>query len=487
MSPSIESRSPVAPAGAQGAAGSGRHDVTGARRPFRREEGSLWWRFNRFLERHLPEGLYQRAMIIVIAPILLLMTIMTGIFLERHWEQVTKTLSKSLAREIAFIVALYDESEKTSETLKRLERLANDKLAIGFRVESGTLPPPRPRPWFSILHYRLSKYIARYVPGRPFWLDTIGQTGYVDIRIQVDEGVIFRFLTPQGRAYASSTHIFLLWMAGVSLVLLGVAVVFLHKQIKPILRLAEAAQAFGKGREVPDFEPRGAAEIRAAARAFINMKRRIERHVEQRTAMLAGVSHDLRTILTRFRLELSMLEGDERTLKAMREDVEEMQRMLEGYLAFVRGAETEATEEAEICTLLRQVAEDFRHGEKVVEVVCMPPLMVAVRPGALRRAVANLAGNAVRHARERVRLTAWTDECYLHIAVEDDGPGIPPEARERVFRPFVRLDDARNLDEAGTGLGLAIALDIVQGHGGDIELLDSEDLGGLKALVRIPL
>ncbi len=487
MSLSADSRPSASPAGPVSRNASGRHDMTDGDARRRRKVGGLWWRFNRFLERHLPEGLYKRAMIIVIAPILLLMTIMTGIFLERHWEQVTKTLSKSLAREISFIVALYDAGDKSPQALKALERLANDKLAIGLRIEGGTLPPPRPRPWFSILHYRLSKYIARYVPGRPFWLDTIGQTGYVDIRIQVDEGVIFRFLTPQGRAYASSTHIFLLWMGGVSLVLLGVAVIFLHKQIKPILRLAEAAQAFGKGREVPDFEPRGAAEIRAAARAFINMKRRIERHVEQRTAMLAGVSHDLRTILTRFRLELSMLEGDEATLKAMREDVEEMQRMLEGYLAFVRGAEAEATEETEICTLLRQVAEDLRHGDKTLEVVCAPPMMVAVRPGALRRAIANLAGNAVRHARSRVRLTAQADECYLHIVVEDDGPGIPPEERERVFRPFVRLDDARNLDEAGTGLGLAIALDIVQGHGGDIELLDSPDLGGLKAEVRIPL
>jgi two-component system osmolarity sensor histidine kinase EnvZ len=449
--------------------------------------GGLWWRFNRFLERHLPEGLYKRAMIIVIAPVLLLQAIMTGIFLERHWEQVTKTLSKSLAREISFIVALYDTGPKTPQALARLERLANERLAIGLRIESGVLPPPRPRPWFSILHYRLSRYIARYVPGRPFWLDTIGQSGYVDIRIQVDEGRIFRFLTPQGRAYASSTHIFLLWMAGVSLVLLIVAVIFLHKQIKPILRLAEAAQAFGKGREVPDFEPRGAAEIRAAARAFINMKRRIERHVEQRTAMLAGVSHDLRTILTRFRLELSMLEGDEQTLRAMREDVEEMQRMLEGYLAFVRGAESEQTVETEICTLLRQVAEDLRHGERHVEIDCPAPLMVAVRPGALRRALANLAGNAVRHAKSRVRLSARRDENYLHVLIEDDGPGIPPGERQRVFRPFVRLDAARNTDEAGTGLGLAIALDIVQSHGGDIELKDSEDLRGLKALVRIPL
>ncbi len=455
------------------------------RRPAR---PTLWWRFNRFLERHLPEGLYKRAMLIVILPVILLQAIMTGIFLERHWEQVTKTLSKSLAREIGFIVALYDTGPKTEDALKKLETLANAHLAIGLHIERGTLPPPRPKPWFSILHYRLSKYVARFVPRRPFWIDTVGRSGYVDIRIQVDEGLIFRFLTPQRRAYAASTYIFILLMTGISLVLLLIAVIFLHKQIKPILRLAEAAQAFGKGREVENFEPRGAAEIRAAAEAFINMKRRIERHVEQRTAMLAGVSHDLRTILTRFRLELSMLEGDDETLRAMREDVDEMQRMLEGYLAFVRGAESEATEETDICALLEAIRADARHEQdgRTLEIACTAPLSAAVRPGAFRRAVYNLLANALRHARQTVRVSAFRNGQYLYVTIEDDGPGIPPQDRERVFRPFVRLDDARNLDRAGTGLGLAIARDIVQGHGGDIEL-DTSSLGGLKATIRIPL
>ncbi len=447
---------------------------------------TLWWRFNRFLERHLPQGLYRRSLIIVIAPMVLLLTIMTGVFLQRHWEKVTKDLSKSLGREIGFIVALYEAGDKSPQALARLEKMANEHLAIGMRVEKGALPPPRPRPMFSILHYRLSKYVARYTRNKPFWLDTIGQSGYVDIRVQVDRGVIFRFLTRQSRAYASSTWIFLMWMAGASFILLVLAVIFLHKQIKPILRLAEAAQAFGKGREIRDFEPRGAAEVRAAARAFLNMKRRIERHVEQRTAMLAGVSHDLRTILTRFRLELSMMDCPDTDISAMREDVGEMQRMLEGYIAFVRGYEGEKTTEADICAILEAVRADLRHGEKRVETECEPGLVAAVKPSALRRALANLAVNAARHARSRVVLRARRRGEYLWLAVDDDGPGIPESERERVFRPFVRLDDARNMDQAGTGLGLSIALDIAQNHGGDIELADSP-LGGLRAEMRIPL
>ncbi len=447
---------------------------------------SLWWRFNRFLERHLPADLYRRSMIIVIAPMVLLQTIVTGIFLQRHWENVTKTLSKSFGREIGAIVTLYDKGPKTKQAIGDLLDLANEKLDMRLAVESGHLPPPRPAPRFSILHYRLSKYVSRFAPGKPFWLDTTAADGRVDIRVQVDAGVIFRFRPPLGRVYASSTIVFLIWMAGAALILLLVAVIFLHKQIKPILKLAEAAQAFGKGRDVADFEPRGAAEIRAASLAFMNMKRRIERHVEQRTAMLAGVSHDLRTILTRFRLELSMLDCDSGTLAAMRQDVEDMQRMLEGYINFVRDHEREQTQACDICGILDEVAEAQRHSGKDIAVECAPGLKACVRPASFRRAVDNLAANATRHAASRVRLRAWRDEGYLRIAVEDDGPGIPAAERERVFRPFVRLDAARNLDSAGTGLGLSIARDIAHNHGGEIELSTSP-LGGLKAEMRIPL
>jgi len=454
--------------------------------PTGNRRGTLWWRFNRFLERHLPGGLYGRSMLIVIVPMLIFQLVMTGIFLERHWEKVTKALSKSLGREIGLVITLYDQGPKTPWALARLENEANEILDMGLRIEHGPLPPPHPRPIFSILHYRLSKYVARFAPGRPFWIDTTGQDGYVDIRIQVDKGVIFRFLTAKSRAYASSTGIFLTWMAGTSFVLLLLAVIFLHKQIKPILRLADAAQAFGKGREIAGFEPRGAREVRAASEAFLDMKRRIERHVEQRTTMLAGVSHDLRTILTRFRLELSMLECDGEQLAAMRADVDEMQRMLEGYIAFVRDYEGEQSRPTDICELLETVRAGLRHEKKRLETECQKGLEARVKPTALRRAIANLAANAVNHAASRIRVRAWRAGAYLRIAIEDDGPGIPPGMRERVFRPFVRLDTARNQNMAGTGLGLSIALDIAHKHGGDIELSQAA-LGGLRAEMRIPL
>jgi two-component system osmolarity sensor histidine kinase EnvZ len=445
----------------------------------------LWWRFNRFLERHLPTDLYRRALLIVVLPILLLFLVTTGIVLDRHWEEVTKRLSKSFGRDIGLIVRLYDHGPKTPEAVKELQRMVNETLEIGFAVESGPLPPLKPRPWFSILHYRLSKYVARFAPGRPFWIDT-SAPDKVDVRVLVDRNLVFRFHTWKSRVYASSTSFLLLWMAVASIVLVGIAVLFLRKQIAPILDLAGAMQAFGKGRRPQPLQPRGASEVRAATEAFLLMKQRIERHVEQRTAMLAGISHDLRTIITRFRLELSMLDADPDHIAALKRDVDEMQHMLEGYMDFVRGAEGEPARETDICSLLRELREKTKTGEKTLELRCPEtPVRLSVRPGALKRALANVIENALRHAHARVRIAIETEDNRLRLLVDDDGPGIPEDERERVFRPFVRLDDGRNLDAAGTGLGLAIARDLIHGHGGRITLADSP-LGGLRVEIVLP-
>jgi two-component system osmolarity sensor histidine kinase EnvZ len=272
-------------------------------------------------------------------------------------------------------------------------------------------------------------------------------------------------------------------MVGTSFVLIVVAIAFLRNQIKPILLLARAAEDFGKGRD-PLFQPRGAQEVRQAGQAFIEMKRRIERAFEQRTAMLNGVSHDLRTILTRFKLSLALMdEGDE--AQAMQKDVEEMQRILESYLAFARGDAGESAARIDLQDFLEDLRLDAeRHGfETRVEFRGDP--LVEVRPDALKRCLSNLISNAQSHAR-RISILAIRDQRFLTIHVDDDGPGIPPDRREDVFRPFFRLDDARNPEKGGTGLGLAIALDIARSHGGDISLDDSPT-GGLRATVKVPV
>ncbi|HEX7109836.1 MAG TPA: ATP-binding protein [Aestuariivirga sp.] len=444
---------------------------------------TFYFRFNRFLERHMPTGLYYRSLIIVIAPIVLLQTIMAGIILERHWDNVTKVLGRSLAREIGLVTDLYDRSDKSEAAIKEIELVANKRLKLGLKITRGeTLPAPINRTLYSLVDDKMTRYLERET-GRPFWIDSTAQDGKVEIRVEAAKGLIFRILTDEDRAYAAGTFPLLFWMLLSSFVLLTIAVVFLRKQITPIVELAKAAKGFGMGREVSDFRPRGASEVREAGLAFVDMQHRITRHVEQRTAMLAGVSHDLRTILTRFKLELAFL-GNGPKVKPLKEDVEEMQRMLEAYMAFVRGDGGEKTEAVNLAQMFGSVASAVTRGKSHVA-LDVQDVDVNIKPNAFRRLISNLLGNAVRYAKH-VKVKGGVENRLLTILVDDDGPGIPVENREDAFRPFVRLDHARNLDETGTGLGLAIALDIAHAHGGEIKL-DESPAGGLRAVVLIPV
>jgi two-component system osmolarity sensor histidine kinase EnvZ len=277
--------------------------------------------------------------------------------------------------------------------------------------------------------------------------------------------------------------IFILWMAATSLVLLAIAIGFLRNQIRPILRLTAAVDDFGKGRAVPEFNPSGAREVRRATTAFHDMRRRVERQIEQRTAMLAGVSHDLRTILTRFRLQLALIE-ESADVEALKRDIDDMNRMLDGYLAFARGDSGEDTATSDIAGLLEELAREARMAGHDASASFAGDPMVKVRPQSFARCLRNLVQNAGRHA-NRVVITGEHAEGQLVIAIDDDGPGVPADEREAVFKPFYRLDDARNLDESGTGLGLPIARDIARSHGGDITLGTSV-MGGLRATVIVP-
>ncbi|MGB7205220.1 MAG: two-component sensor histidine kinase, partial [Anderseniella sp.] len=256
------------------------------------ERRTLWWHFNRLLERYMPERLYQRSLIIVIAPVVLLQGLMAWVFLDRHYEAVTKSLSQSFVRDVSLVMKTWDQGPKDEAGLAKVLEMANSDLALGLTVEKGVdLPGISKKPLLSSVHPKLMRYLTNDVK-LPVWIDTVGSSGFVDVRLKTQDGFVFRFLTDLDRAHASSTPIFIAWMIGGSLFLLLIAVVFLRNQIKPIVKLADAAQSFGMGRDVPDFRPGGAAEVQSAARAFLKMKSRIERHVEQRTAMLAGVSHD---------------------------------------------------------------------------------------------------------------------------------------------------------------------------------------------------
>jgi two-component system osmolarity sensor histidine kinase EnvZ len=444
---------------------------------------ALWRRFARALAAVLPKGLYARSLLIVILPMVLLQSAIAYVFMERHWQLTTSQLSAAVTREIAALIDVY-ETLPNERAKDEVQRIALEKLDLDVAfLPREPLPPILPKPFFSLLdplNSSLSSQLARLA--RPFWLDTVGQSSFIEIRIQLDDAVM-RVVARRSVAYASNSHIFFVWMLSASLFLIAIAIAFLRNQIRPILKLAEAAEDFGKGREV-DYRPTGAREVRQAGRAFIDMKRRVARTLEQRTTMLNGVSHDLRTILTRFKLSLALMEESEET-DDLKKDVSEMETMLEAYLAFARGDLGEGSAMVDMRALLEDLRVDAeRHGHPT-QLRCEGETLALVRPNALRRCLTNLVTNAQRHG-DRLAITMTRDDRYLNVSVEDDGPGIPADKRDLVFRPFFRLDEARNLDEAGSGLGLAIARDIARGHGGDITLSDSE-LGGLKAAVRIPV
>lgn len=442
----------------------------------------LWKRFSDWLALRMPKRLYARSLIIIIAPMVLLQSVIAFVFMERHWQMVTERLSTAVVRDISAIIDIL-ETYPQEPDYANIIRIAQQRLDLNVSVlPSAPLPPPGPKPFFSILDYFLNEEITRQI-NRPFWIDTVGDSDLVEIRIQLEDKVL-RVFAKRSQAYASNTLIFLTWMIGTALVLLIIAIAFLRNQIKPIQQLAEAAESFGKGQPMPaGFHPHGAEEVRKAGFAFMQMRERIERQIEQRTAMLSGVSHDLRTILTRFKLQLAIA-GNKIDTVPLNQDITDMQNMLEGYLAFARGEGSEEQGTLDLHILFRKLEEEARLRDRGFSTEIHGSSHIHVRPNAFTRLVSNLVGNAFRYA-QSVHLTAMHKDNWLTITVDDNGAGIPEDKREEVFKPFVRLDEARNQDAGGTGLGLAIARDIARNHGGDITLDSSPD-GGLRAIVSIP-
>jgi two-component system osmolarity sensor histidine kinase EnvZ len=436
----------------------------------------------RFFRRNLPRGLFARSILIIVIPMLILQTVLVFVFMERHWQMVTSRLSAAVTRDIASVIDLLD---KMPDQQDEIIRIAEERMGLTVKVLPGTkLPPRKPVPFFSIIDRMLSRQINTQI-SRPFWIDSTAGPKEVEVRITIDGGRILSVITRRDRTSASNSHIFLIWMFGTSLVLLIISILFLRGQIRPILSLARAAESFGKGQKpVETYRPRGAVEVRKAGLAFMQMRERIERQIEQRTAMLSGVSHDLRTILTRFRLQLAIAE-DKKDLESLNRDVDDMNAMLDGYLDFARGESEEAEGQLDLVALLRQLEETAElHGKSLTSTID-GPTRVKVRPNSFTRLITNLAANAWRHG-NNVKIEARSSGRFLTVTVDDDGPGIPADMREEVFKPFFRLDEARNLDASGTGLGLAIARDIARSHGGDVTLAEST-MGGLRATARVPV
>ena len=431
--------------------------------------------------RIVPGSFFGRSLLILMLPLLLLQVVSAFVFYNRHWEDVGRRLALGLGGDISVLVDAIETYPNGPERDWVLDRARHNFSMVTDWREGEKLPTLRPHRPFGAVDWTLERVLPEQL-AYPFHFDT-SNGEQVIIRVQLANGVL-EVTAPRKRLFSSTTYIFIAWMVGTSLILLSVAIYFLRGQIRPIRRLAQAAESFGKGMQVVNFKPEGAREVRQAANAFLQMRERIQRQITQRTEMLAGVSHDLRTPLTRMKLQLAMLPENDYAA-GLRGDVSEMEKMVDGYLAFARGEGSEVPEQVSLQQILEEVVEDARRNGADVALENGIGVQITVRPHAIKRALTNLIDNASRHSYE-VYVGAIRKGEVVEITVDDDGPGIPKAQRESVFKPFFRIDQSRNAETGGVGLGLTIARDVVRNHGGDLVLGESA-AGGLRALIRLPV
>jgi two-component system osmolarity sensor histidine kinase EnvZ len=441
------------------------------------------------LKRLLPRTLFGRSVLIIVTPLIVLQAVALQIFYGTHWEIVSRRLAAAVAGDIAMIVEVLGR-HPGAETVAWVTNEALQRLELVIRLEPGAVLPDEPDIRTGPAEDELAAAIEERVrlPFRITWPRT---ERAVEIMVQLPDGLL-HVEAPAKRLFTGTVTVFVLWLIGSALIVFSIAVLFMRNQVKPIRRLAAAAEAFGKGRDVAPIKPEGAEEVRLAAASFNRMRERIARFLAQRTEMLAGVSHDLRTPITRMRLGLAMLsprlpEEDQAEAEALEQDLAEMEAMIEAYLAFARGEGAEQAQPANVAELIEEVATKARRNGAAVTVEAEGALVLPLRVDAMRRCLTNLVDNARRHAAHvwlgAARFVRPSGGAAVQITVDDDGPGIPPEQREDAFRPFVRLGAAAGA--GGTGLGLSIARDIVRAHGGEIALEESPH-GGLRARISLP-
>lgn len=443
--------------------------------------------FDLGLRKALPKRLFPRALLIIIMPMVVLQAMVAWLFYERHWKSVSAHMAYGVAGEIVMII---DQIGDDPDPAHRQYIFNTAHRALGLKVQyfpGDTLDDPvTPTNYdeseFSLKDKMLARTLVRRLH-RPFLIDTETQPRKFIVDVELPDGVL-RMTTRDSRLYTLTLEVVIVGMIVTSVVALMIAILFMRNQVRPIRWLASAAEKFGKGQEAPDFRPSGAAEVRQAARNLLEMKNRMTRQIEQRSEMLAGVSHDLRAPLTRMKLQLAMM-GDTEEIEALRSDVADMQRMVDDYLAFARGQDQEPAEPLDLKALIEEVEADMRRQGAEIETAVEGDMRLMGRPNALKRCLINLLDNSRRFA-SSVTLKAERRANQILVRIDDNGPGIPANQRVEVFRPFRRLDNARGPDQTGSGLGLTIARDVVRRHGGDIRLLDAPG-GGLRVELRIPV
>ena len=426
-----------------------------------------------WMKRYLPRGLYGRAALILILPVVALQLVVSTAFIQRHFEGVTQQMVRSVSLELGYLRDIVEAAPDLPAARAALAPVA-EALEVEVILPSEAIEGDRTR-WVDLTGGIVIRTLRETLEG----LGPVDLSDERRVRLWLETGKgLMEVDFARSRLSASNPHQLLVIMVLIGALMVLIAFIYLRNQLRPISRMAAAASAYGQGRILP-FRPSGATEVRIAGQAFLDMRNRIERHTQQRTLMLSGVSHDLRTPLTRLKLGLSLMDEEEAT--PLRRDVDDMEVLLDGFLDYARSDVSDALEEVDPVALVEDVVARARKSGQAVEVHAPEGLpSVTLKPMAVRRALWNLIGNALRYG-TRAEVSVAMTKAGLVLTVEDDGPGIPPENREAALRPFTRLDPSRNQNRgAGVGLGLAIVLDIARGHGGSLTLGESERLGGLK-------
>ncbi|WP_435116021.1 sensor histidine kinase [Candidatus Pelagibacter bacterium nBUS_49] len=432
-----------------------------------------------FLKDILPKRLFYRALLIVAVPVLVLQLVITVVFFDSLWIKTNKGMTRALINEINLFVEVYGNEQTNKDELKNLFSLFID-LNIEL-VKNKNLENKYTERWFSPIDRTLRRELKSSFGTEEFWFDTTSYKELIDLRIKYQDGY-FKFLVPRDRVTSSSARIFALWITVPAVIMVIISLIFLKNQTRPITNLARAAERFGKGKDIEEFKPSGALEIRQAGHEFDKMRKRILRHLNQRTEMLSGISHDLRTPLTRMKLQIAFIKDKDLATK-LAEDINEMEKMLNEYLQFTSSSYVEKDEMFNLSELIEEIV--IKYNNKNIQKNLLPRIYINGRKNLINRCLNNIIDNALKYG-NKVQIKLSKENTNILIIIDDDGSGIPKKEYENVFKPFYKIDKGRADSKSSVGLGLSIASDIVRSHGGNI-VLDESKMNGLSVKIFLPV
>ena len=438
----------------------------------------MFYGLNKFFKNILPKRLFYRALLIVAVPVIVLQLVITVVFFDSLWIKTNKGMTKALVNEIKTFIEVYTDEIYDKNVITNLFSIYQD-LNIEY-IEDNSFNYNRDERWFSPIDRTLRRELKSRFGTDKFWFDTTRYKELIDLRIKYQSGY-FKFLIPKDRVTSSSARIFALWITVPAIIMIFISLIFLKNQTRPITNLAKAAEKFGRGEEIEEFKPSGAAEIRQAGYEFDRMRKRIVRHLNQRSEMLSGISHDLRTPLTRMKLQIAFIK-DQELSKKLSEDINEMEKMLNEYLQFTSSSYLEKDEQFNISDLINEIIEKYNN--KNISTNITPRLYIGGRKNLIRRCINNLLDNSIKYA-DKVKIEISKNNNNLFINIEDNGPGIPEQEYDNVFKPFYKIDKGRADSKSSVGLGLSIASDIIRSHGGNIKL-EKSSMNGLGVKIFLP-